>query len=540
MKKLFVCTVLLFVIILVSAQVPQLMSYQAVIRDADNELVSSSNIGVQITILQGDEEGTVKYVERHFPATNANGLVSLRIGEGTVVSGIFGDIDWSQTPYFVKMETDLQGGSNYHLSGTTRLLSVPYAMYAQESGTPGPQGPEGPPGAEGPQGPAGPPGEPGTTLWQDGDEVVSTTASVAIGINQTNALLQVHGAGIGQGNVVFTGIHAASPQLPPVSGQGTRMMWYPDKSAFRAGYVDGAVWNAPHVGAYSVAMGNNPKASGHNSIALGYSCFAEGFASTALGRETLAWGTYSLASGWNSQANGLASVSMGYENNASGVASVAMGYQTTAHANYSTALGFQNLASGLYATCMGRETTAAGTYSLATGFGSMALGFSSVAMGYQALASGSYSFSINLSSDEGFDAGAHQFKISGANVIGGNKPWSAFSDKRMKENIQPLQTENNLWKITQLNGVRFNFIDHQEMKHLGFIAQQVKDIVPESVRFDEVNDIYLMGYTALIPILVEGIKEQQAIIEQQQKHIESQQEALLLLIKRVEELEGLP
>jgi uncharacterized protein (TIGR02145 family) len=109
------------------------MSYQAVVRDAGNNLVVSSNIGVQVSILQGEATGTAVYVERHFPATNSNGLVTLEIGTGTVVSGDFSTIDWADDSYFIKAEIDLNGGANYTISATSQLLSVPYALHANKA-----------------------------------------------------------------------------------------------------------------------------------------------------------------------------------------------------------------------------------------------------------------------------------------------------------------------------------------------------------------------------------------------------------------------
>jgi len=73
------------------------------------------------------------YIERHFPLTNDNGLISIEIGGGTVVSGSFASIDWTNGPYFIKTETDLDGGANYTITGTSQLLSVPYALYAKTS-----------------------------------------------------------------------------------------------------------------------------------------------------------------------------------------------------------------------------------------------------------------------------------------------------------------------------------------------------------------------------------------------------------------------
>jgi hypothetical protein len=113
------------------AQSPEKMSYQAVVRDGSNKLVSSARVGLQISILQGSASGTAVYVETQTPTSNANGLVSLEIGSGTVVSGTFATIDWANGPYFIKTETDPTGGTTYTITGTSQLLSVPYALHAK-------------------------------------------------------------------------------------------------------------------------------------------------------------------------------------------------------------------------------------------------------------------------------------------------------------------------------------------------------------------------------------------------------------------------
>ena len=112
------------------AQAPEKMSYQAVIRGANNALVTNQQIGMQISILQGS---TAVYEETQTLTSNPNGLVSLEIGKGTIVSGIFSSIDWSADMYFIKIETDPTGGTNYTITGTSQLLSVPYALYAKTS-----------------------------------------------------------------------------------------------------------------------------------------------------------------------------------------------------------------------------------------------------------------------------------------------------------------------------------------------------------------------------------------------------------------------
>ena len=136
-------------------------------------------------------------------------------------------------------------------------------------------------------------------------------------------------------------------------------------------------------------------------------------------------------------------------------------------------------------------------------------------MGERSRATGNHSFAINLNDTEGPEVGDNTFQISGASAIGGNVAWTNYSDTRLKKEIQYLKTESNLQKIMQLNAVRYRWKEFNNLLNLGFLAQEAEEIIPEAVRYDEVNDIYSMEYTAIIPVLVEAMKEQQAIIEVQ-------------------------
>jgi hypothetical protein len=112
------------------AQAPQKMSYQAVLRNASNALVTNMTVGMKISVLQGTITGTVAYAETQTPTTNANGLVTLEIGTGTPITSTFASINWANGPFFIKTETDPAGGTNYTISGTSQLLSVPYALFS--------------------------------------------------------------------------------------------------------------------------------------------------------------------------------------------------------------------------------------------------------------------------------------------------------------------------------------------------------------------------------------------------------------------------
>lgn len=133
MKRIFTLLALAAFTLPILAQSPDLMTYQAVLRDAENHLLTNQAVAVQISIIQGAPNNAAVYSEVHSLNTNANGLVSLMIGDG--VSGDdFSLIDWSTGPYFLKTETDPAGGTNYTVTTTSQLLSVPYAKFADEAG----------------------------------------------------------------------------------------------------------------------------------------------------------------------------------------------------------------------------------------------------------------------------------------------------------------------------------------------------------------------------------------------------------------------
>lgn len=133
MKRIITLSIVLLFITAMSAQTPQKMSYQAVIRNASNALVANTVVGMKISILQTTVSGAVVYEETHAVTTNVNGLATLEIGNGSVVSGSFSAINWAIGPYFVKTETDPAGGTNYTITATSQLLSVPYALLAERA-----------------------------------------------------------------------------------------------------------------------------------------------------------------------------------------------------------------------------------------------------------------------------------------------------------------------------------------------------------------------------------------------------------------------
>ncbi len=120
--------------IVVYAQVPEKINYQAVIRNSTGELVSSQDVGIKVSILNETTTGSVIYSEQHTVATNAYGQIAIEIGDGTNVSSDFSAIDWGVNDKFLKLEVDINGGTSYVTVGTSQMLSVPYALYANDAG----------------------------------------------------------------------------------------------------------------------------------------------------------------------------------------------------------------------------------------------------------------------------------------------------------------------------------------------------------------------------------------------------------------------
>jgi Head domain of trimeric autotransporter adhesin/Chaperone of endosialidase len=211
-----------------------------------------------------------------------------------------------------------------------------------------------------------------------------------VGIGTPTPIARLH---VADSSVLFSAIGVVNPTPgnPPIQGAGRRMMWYADKAAFRAGYVNTNEWDKVNLGYYSFATGLNTTASGNASTAMGNSTTASGAYSTTMGQNTIAIGTGSTAIGINTIASGGFSIAMGNNTNASGFISTAMGGFTTARGDYSTALGRFTDATGYAATAIGDSSLASGAISFASGFSTTASGNFSTAMGRNTTASGDYS-----------------------------------------------------------------------------------------------------------------------------------------------------
>ena len=147
------------------AQAPQSFNYQTVIRDLNYEVLADQQLTLRLSIIEDEPSGVVAYQEKHTVTTSVIGLVNLSIGEGNISSGNFESIDWANHTFFLEVAADFNNNNDFIVLGSSQLRSVPFALYALNSGNgvgpQGEQGEQGPQGEQGIQGEVGPQGEQG-------------------------------------------------------------------------------------------------------------------------------------------------------------------------------------------------------------------------------------------------------------------------------------------------------------------------------------------------------------------------------------------
>ena len=423
-----------------------------------------------------------------------------------------------------------------------------------------------------------------------------TSSQVGIGTTSPSALLHVHGTSYSGGNVVFTGEYLDSHiSQAPVEGSGTRMMWYPNKASFRAGRVTGTQWNKSNMGDYSTAFGYDTKASGYGSIALGYSSTASNTSASAIGFNTTASGNVSTALGYSSTASGYASTALGYYTTAKSGYETVVGSWNTDYTP-ATVAGW-NVNDRLFVIGNGSTSASRSNAVTVLKNGYVGIGSDSPGAGLHLKGSGFPSSFMYLEANTGQDAGLriyegstdkwHIFnnsnqaglqiyntggetaifaKQSNAFVglgttaptqridVNGNARFrsigsgaysgvvnrtsdgtltTATSDIRLKDNILTLQ--NSLERVKQLRGVSFTWKSNPEYgTRIGFVAQEFEKVVPELSFINPTDGFMGINYAEMTAVLVEAMKEQQAIIDEQKTINEEQNKKIDELEKKIE------
>jgi len=348
-------------------------------------------------------------------------------------------------------------------------------------------------------------------------ERMRLTTNGRIGIGTNTPLTDFH---INNGDgFLITGIFGNG--TIPTQGAGTRLMWYPAKGAFRSGRVTGTTWDNANVGDYSFASGYNTRASGNYSVAFGNASYSSAEGAFAVGNQAAATGIYSFAAGHNPQATGPNSIALGRGGIASDSSSIAIGYHPTA--------------SGKFAMCFSNYGTASGN--------------NSVAMGYHANSThdGSFVYADKSTETDLNSTAENQFMVrasggtifytssdlsTGVVLAAGAGAWSILSDSTKKENIKPITLINYLDKLNTIEVYSWNYKSQSDsITHIGPMAQDFH------ATFNLGNDpttINSGDFDGINLVLLKGLNQKLAIIENQNQKIEElEQELETLITKRL-------
>lgn len=574
MKKLFTLAVITLIGLMLFGQTPQKMSYQAVIRNSSGGLVVSHAVGMKISILLGSASGTAVYVETHITTTNANGLATIEIGGGTVVSGTFDGILWGSATYYLKTEIDPAGGSTYTIVGTSQLLSVPYALFSKSSAD-------------------------GVVLPYSGSARAMSAAAVfeitdngttgtpatfgLMGISKNSNGIGVYGRAdaTSSGNAVGvfgktsspggSGLKGEAPTLG-VKGSATSTSIAVTYGVYGSAESDdgyGVYGESPKYGLYGKSTGYQGRAlvaeaTGTNSIGVrGIAINTNGTGIWGEGANQGVYGTSELSTGKGVYGNSTHATGIAY--GVYGQSSSVAGYgvygtapvygvygicsSDNGRAVRGEATATTGSADGIYGST--NAVNGCGVYGIAlhaTGetYGGRFTATSSTGTGVKAdgdkygvygIASAIQSYGIygETAGQQGTGVigkatGTSSIGVRGEGTLcdfyaaGPGLNYESSSSVRWKTNIKPIPKP--LEKLMALRGVYFIWDeDHGGQHDLGMIAEEVGKVLPEIVVYEENGiDACGMDYSKITPLLVEALKAQQIEIE--------------MLKARLEKLEG--
>ncbi len=498
------------------AEVPQKMNYQTVVRNSAGVLISNAPIGIRTSIFQGSTSGTMVYSETQTVTTNINGLATMEIGAGNVVSGSFSGINWAAATFFLETAIDPTGGTNYTILGISQLLTVPFAMHSTLSSFAFLAD---------------------TALiskdnnWKANGNNIFTqiTGNVGIGTATPNSVLHLSRAG-GMNFQMDNSISGASvflstPSAGATGGVGTGGNF--DFPIFTNGFdrltvkTDGKIGIGTTTPAALLDVNGDAKINGL-TVGRGPSgnpnCSA--FGTNALASNT---GPTNAAFGQNA----LTANTTGYDNASFGVNSAIQ--NTSGHQN--TAFGVRALESNISGSGL-------------TGIGHIA-----------DVSSSNLNNATVIGNFTTVDA-SNKVRIGNGSIssIGGNVAWTNFSDARIKDNVQekvvglafinalrPVTYHLNVDKQDKLMGVENSSnwegkYDIENISFSGFIAQEVEQAAQKTgydfSGVDKSGKLLGLRYSEFTVPLVKAVQEQQVQIEKLEQIIQQMQAKLNVLEKK--------
>lgn len=323
--------------------------------------------------------------------------------------------------------------------------------------------------------------------------------------------------------VAFSGTHGTGSI--PISGAGSRMMWYPGKSAFRAGYVASVQWDNGSVGQYSFAAGYNTIASGMYSVSFGQACSASGEGSFAAGKGTIASGLYSFAAGENPEATGNYGVAIGRGGKANALGAVAIGYHPEVYASYGLGLGNYVLVTGTNAVAMGYHAQALhpGSFVFSDESVPTANTPSTAANQFLAKASGGFIFYTNST------------LTTGVTLPAGGGSWSTLSDRNSKENIVYADPLKYLSLLDSIDVYSWNYKSQDSsMVHIGPMAQDFYEVFQFGNDSTSINS---GDFDGLNMVLLKALYIKTEELRLQSEQISTLNNELLLLQQKRKEME---
>lgn len=473
------------------AQAPNAFKYQSIARDLAGEVIPNNGIGIRISVRDLAPNGTVVFQETHSVTTNDFGLFTISVGNGTPVISALGAVDWANGAKYMQVEADLSGGTNYQGFGTSQLLSVPYALYANTSGAP-----------ILPVGTAI-----GNTAYWDGstwvvnsNNIYNAGGMVGIGTGNPNQKLDVSG----NINVPLDSSYMINNQRI-LSAKGNSNLFAGEQAGlantigsyntclgFQAGPVN-------TVGAQNTFVGAETGVSNLDGMMNSFVGRRAGYSNTT-GIENTFIGAYAGQDNTEGQHNSFLGVTTG-SSNTLGIENTFLG----AHAGYFNDVGSYNTFVGNFAGL----TNTGGFYNTLLGFQSE-LGSpnltNATAIGYGATVNSSNSIVVGNSS---------------VTSIGGQVGWSTLSDKRLKTNIR-----NNQLGLDFINGLKtvnyeYNTEGQEGKRYTGLIAQDVESLLKElGMEFSGIvspmneNDFYSIRYSEFVVPLIKAVQEQSEEINQ--------------------------